>query len=153
MTAHPEIIDRYVSAFAALKPETMDNLLATLEPDIRFVDPFNDVTGHAGFRAIFDHMFATCESPAFHILDVAVSQGSGSPRGYLRWRMSGRLKSWPRTELNLEGMSEIHIGPNGLIAAHFDHWDSASQLLARLPLIGALIRPIMKLFIVRMDGR
>ena len=62
MTAHPEIIDRYVSAFAALKPENMDNLLATLEPDIRFVDPFNDVTGHAGFRAIFDHMFATCES-------------------------------------------------------------------------------------------
>ena len=153
MTAHSDIIDRYVTAFAALEPETMEDLLATVEADIRFVDPFNDVIGRAGFRAIFDHMFATCEAPRFHILDVAISHARGTSRGYIRWRMSGRLKSWPRTELNLEGMSEVHVGPNGLIGAHFDHWDSASQLLARLPVIGALIRPVLKLFIVRMDGK
>ena len=153
MASHLQIIHRYVSAFAALQPDTMDDLMATVETDIHFVDPFNDVTGHDGFRAIFDHMFATCDSPKFHILDVAISQDSGETRGYLRWRMSGRLKSWPRTDLNFEGMSEIHIGPNGLIGAHFDHWDSASQLLARLPVIGAIIRPILRLFIVRTDGK
>ena len=153
MSMHSDIIDRYVSAFTALRPDTMDELMAMLESDIRFVDPFNDVTGHEGFRAIFEHMFTTCEAPQFHIQDVAVSAASGAPRGYIRWRMSGRLKSWPRTELNLEGMSEIHIGRNGLIGAHYDHWDSASQLLVRLPVIGAIIRPILKLFIVRTGGR
>lgn len=146
---HETIIDEYVAAFAALTPETMDSLLATVEADIRFVDPFNDVTGRDSFRAIFDHMFATCTSPRFHIQDVAISDRAGILRAYLRWRMSGKLKSWPHTSLDLEGMSEIHIGPNGLIGAHFDHWDSTSQLLARLPVIGAIIRPIMRLFIVK----
>ena len=50
-------------------------------------------------------------------------------------------------------MSEIHIGDDGLVTAHIDHWDSASQLLVRLPLIGLLLRPAMRLFRIRTDGR
>jgi len=149
MTA-PDIITRYADAFAALTPETMDDLLATVSPDVRFVDPFNDVTGHDGFRAIFTHMFETCEEPRFHISDIA---SSGGGRAYLRWRMSGRVKGWPGTELNLEGMSEVHVGKDGLVCLHIDHWDSASQLLARLPVIGAVIRPVLRLFRVRSGGR
>ena len=94
MTAHSDIIDRYVTAFAALEPETMEDLLATVEADIRFVDPFNDVIGRAGFRAIFDHMFATCRSPAFHILDVAVSQGERKPA-----RLSSLAHVWAAKKL------------------------------------------------------
>jgi hypothetical protein len=43
-------------------------------------------------------------------------------------------------------MSEIHIGEDGLIIAHIDHWDSASQLLAKLPVINVLINPILRRF-------
>ena len=88
----------------------------------------------------------------FHILDIATSTDQGEQRAYLRWRMSGRVKSWPHTDLGLEGMSEVHVGKDGLVCLHLDHWDSASQLLARLPFIGALLRLILRLFIVRMDG-
>lgn len=158
----PEIITRYADAFAALSPDNMDDLLATVSPDVRFVDPFNDVTGHDGFRAIFTHMFETCEEPRFHIIDIASSASpstgpsdgpAGDRRAYLRWRMSGRVRGWPHTELNLQGMSEVHVGEDGLICLHIDHWDSASQLLARLPVIGAMIRPVLRLFRVRSGGR
>ena len=152
MTATDDIIDRYAAAFAGLTPETMDDLMDTLSPQVRFSDPFNDVTGHAGFRAIFAHMFETCEDPRFHILDIAHGSQGGGRRAYLRWRMSGRLKAWPRTSLDFEGMSEVHVGGDGLITAHIDHWDSASQLLARLPVIGALLRPVLRLFRVRTGG-
>ena len=149
----PDIITRYADAFAALTPDNMDDLLATVSADVRFVDPFNDVTGKDAFRAIFTHMFDSCEEPRFHIIDIASSDNDGARRAYLRWRMSGRIKGWPRTELGFEGMSEVHVGEDGLICLHLDHWDSASQLLARLPVIGAVIRPVMRLFRVRSAGR
>ena len=148
-----DITSRYAAAFAALSPETMDDLLATVSPQVRFKDPFNDVTGQEAFKAIFVHMFETCDAPRFHITDITRSNAENGTRAYLRWRMSGRIKSWPHTSLDLEGMSEIHIGADGLVAAHIDHWDSASQLLARLPLIGLLLRPVMRLFRIRTDGR
>ena len=131
-----DITSRYAAAFAGLTPETMDDLIATLSPQVRFKDPFNDVVGHDAFRAIFTHMFETCEAPRFHITDIARSNPKEGPRAYLRWRMSGRIRGWPHTSLDLEGMSEIHIGDDGLVTAHIDHWDSASQLLVGLPLIG-----------------
>jgi hypothetical protein len=149
MTGTDDIIDRYAAAFASLTPQTLDDLMTTVSPRVRFTDPFNDVTGHEGFRAIFAHMFETCENPRFHIVDIAIGTQEGGRRAYLRWRMSGHLKSWPRTSLDFEGMSEVHVGGDGLIAAHIDHWDSASQLLARLPVIGALLRPVLRIFRVR----
>ena len=62
-----DIVAAYASAFGALTPDSIDDLLDLLAEDVRFVDPFNDVTGKAGFRAIFKHMFATCDAPRFHI--------------------------------------------------------------------------------------
>ena len=60
MTGTDDIIDRYAAAFASLTPQTLDDLMTTVSPRVRFTDPFNDVTGHEGFRAIFAHMFETC---------------------------------------------------------------------------------------------
>ena len=48
-----DIAAAYASAFGALTPDSIDDLLDLLAEDVRFVDPFNDVTGKAGFRAIF----------------------------------------------------------------------------------------------------
>ena len=57
--ADSDITSRYAAAFAGLTPETMDDLIATLSPQVRFKDPFNEVVGHDAFRAIFNHMFET----------------------------------------------------------------------------------------------
>ena len=127
----PDIITRYADAFAGLTPDNMDMLIATVSAD----------------------MFETCDEPRFQILDIATSTDQGEQRAYLRWRMSGRVRSWPHTDLGLEGMSEIHVGKDGLVCLHLDHWDSASQLLARLPVICTIIRPVLKMFRVKPAGR
>ena len=147
--SHQKLIDAYVKAFTSLRPGNIDTLLALVEIDVDFVDPFNNLRGKAAFGAVFEHMFETTIEPQFTISDVALSTVRDRHVTYLRWQMTARTKGWPSVPLELEGMSEIHIGDTGLVSHHIDHWDSASQLLSKLPFIGALVRQIMRIFVVR----
>ena len=147
--SHQKLIDAYVKAFTSLRPGNIDTLLALVEIDVVFVDPFNNLLGKAAFGAVFEHMFETTIEPQFTVSDVALSTVRDRHVTYLRWQMTARTKGWPSVPLELEGMSEIHIGDTGLVSHHIDHWDSASQLLSKLPFIGALVRQIMQIFVVR----
>ena len=137
---HP--VNAYVGAFTALTPDNVERLYDLVADDVFFTDPFNVIHGKDGFRRIFDHMFETCIDPQFTVSDVAHSDTAS----YLRWQMTGKLKSWPYTSLLFDGMSEVHVDQQGKISQHIDHWDSASQLMRHLPVIGTIIRPILKLF-------
>lgn len=132
----------YANAFAEMTPETVNQLTNFLDDDIVFKDPFNELHGHAAFVAIFDHMFTVMTNPRFEILDVSSSERAG----YIKWRMTGALKARPSFAIDLTGMSEIQFNDIGLITAHYDHWDCAHQLLAKLPVIGWLVRRLLKLF-------
>ena len=147
--SHQKLIEAYVKAFTSLRPGNIDTLLALVEIDVVFVDPFNKLRGKAAFGAVFEHMFETTIEPQFTVSDVAHSTVRDRHVTYLRWHMTARTKGWPSVSLELEGMSEIHIGDTGLVSHHIDHWDSASQLLSKLPFIGALVRQIMRIFVVR----
>ncbi len=144
-TPRTKAIDAYAAAFGVITPETLDNLVAMTSPDIIFTDPFNNIKGQDGFRHVFTHMYKTCDDPRFDITDIA----HGKTASYIRWRMTARLKSWPRMALDFEGMTEVHADADGRITAHYDHWDSASQLLAKLPVVGGFIRRILKLFVLK----
>ena len=147
--SHQKLIEAYVKAFTSLRPGNIDTLLALVEIDVVFVDPFNKLRGKAAFGAVFEHMFETTIEPQFTVSDVAHSTVRDRHVTYLRWQMTARTKGWPSVSLELEGMSEIHIGDTGLVSHHIDHWDSASQLLSKLPFIGALVRQLMRIFVVR----
>ncbi len=140
-----KIVDDYVSAFVTLTPDNADDLYDLVANDVFFSDPFNVSHDKDGFRQIFDHMFETCKNPRFSVSDVAHSDTAS----YLRWRMTGTLKSWPHTNLRFEGMTEVHVNPQGLICQHIDHWDSASQLMLVLPIMRLIIKPMLKLFQVK----
>ena len=135
-------VNAYVRAFTALTPNNVERLYDLVADDVFFADPFNVIHGKDEFRRIFDHMFETCTDPQFTVSDVAHS----ATASYLRWQMTSKLKSWPHTTLLFEGMTEVHVDQQGKISQHIDHWDSASQLIRHLPVIGAIIRPILKLF-------
>ena len=139
-SAHP--VELYAQAFSDLSPATIDQLCNKVSNQIYFSDPFNKIKGKKGFRAIFDHMYSVCDEPTFQITDVAHSMNAS----YLRWCMKGRLKSWPYTNLNFVGITEVRCDANGLITHHIDHWDSASQLLQYLPLIGFFTKTVRRLF-------
>ena len=137
-----QITHDYAEYFAHLCPDNLEKLGEMLADDIVFTDPFNQITGRDDFLSVFRHMFKIMDNPRFLIGDIAASDKAG----YIRWQMTGQLKSRPAFCIALEGMSEIHIDQAGLINVHLDHWDSASQLLRYIPLAGFFIRRLLRLF-------
>ena len=129
----------YAEFYEQLTPDTIDALDALCAPNIRFRDPFNDVTGLAAYKTILARMFQDVDEPRFVVADWALS----GRVAYLRWdftfKPQGGRRSW-----HFEGMTEVQFDDQGRIAAHLDHWDSGTQFYARLPLIGAVIRRIRK---------
>ena len=134
-----DAVAAYGRFFETIAPDSLDRLDGVVAPDVRFGDPFNDVTGIEGDRAVFRHMFETVDQPRFTILRTAIDGDTA----FYRWRFSFRRKGvadiW-----TIEGMSEVRFLANGLVAAHIDHWDAASQLYERLPVIGTLLRWIRR---------
>ncbi len=123
----------YAAYFESLTPERLNELEGFCAPGIRFRDPFNEVTGVAALQRVFRKMYEDVDDPRFKVDDVAISGATA----YLRWRMTFRKLN---REWEIVGMSEVRFDENARVAAHFDHWDVASQLYERLPLIGSLIR-------------
>ena len=135
-------IQAYARLFEEMTPEKLGSMKYYLSGDVVFTDPFNTFHGSDAFVAIFKHMYAVMKNPRFEIMDIAASEKAG----YIRWRMTGTLKFHPSFQVDLKGMSEVHFNSVGLVTAHFDHWDSAHQLLAKLPVVGWLVRRLMRLF-------
>lgn len=132
MTRMRAALDAYLAAFDAMGPDRLDVFDAVCDPDIRFVDPFNDVRGLDLFKGVFRHMYETLEEPRFTITDSAV----GDRAGYIRWHfdfvMRGRV-------MTIDGMSEVAFGPDGRVTEHVDHWDAGAQVYGRVPVLGSII--------------
>tara|TARA_B100000575_G_scaffold286760_1_gene283967 strand:+ start:638 stop:1078 length:441 start_codon:yes stop_codon:yes gene_type:complete len=135
-------IKKYASLFEELTPEKLTELKKMVSDDIVFSDPFNFSHGKEKFIGIFSHMFENVIRPRFEILDLSYSDKAG----YIKWRLTGDIKRWNKFSLNITGMSEIISDEYGNITAHYDHWDSASQLLIFIPILGVPIRWLLKLF-------
>ena len=132
----------YARFFEEMTPQTLGSMKHLLADNVVFTDPFNRLHGPDAFVAIFTHMYAVMKNPQFDILDIAVSEEAG----FIKWRMTGELRSLPSIHLDLTGISEVRFNDAGLVTGHFDHWDSAHQLLVKLPVIGWLVRRLLKLF-------
>ncbi|MDX6748276.1 nuclear transport factor 2 family protein [Geminicoccaceae bacterium 1502E] len=127
---------RYFGFWEELRPETTGRLHALARPDMRFRDPFNDVRGVERVVAMLDHMFEKAPDSAFTVLCHARTGDTV----LARWRFSCTVRRVG--PLRIEGMSEIILAPDGLVAEHRDHWDAAGQVYERLPLVGGLLRRI-----------
>lgn len=135
---------RWGAFFAGLTPDSLDDLDALAAPDVRFRDPFNDVTGRDAFKAVFRHMFEATEDPAFTVTHTARDGAVAMYRWDFTFRPKGRKDAW-----TISGMSEVRFTPDGLVQAHIDHWDSGRQFYGRLPVLGWLIERVRRRLAVR----
>ncbi len=128
-----EALEAYVRFWETLTPESLERLGDLAAPEVRFSDPFNDVQGLDGFRAVFDDMFARVLEPHFQVTDRAL----GEEACFLRWRFTFRSRSrgW-----RIDGVSEVRFDAAGRVLSHVDHWDAARQLYEHLPGIGPILR-------------
>ena len=134
----------YARFYETLTPDTIGYLDGLCAPDIRFVDPFNDLRGLAAFRRVYEHMFAVLDEPLFVIEDTAISGRTA----YFKWNFAARTKGRVSMALHLVGMTEARYDGSGMVIEHIDHWDAASQLHGRLPVIGGVFRWLGRRFAV-----
>lgn len=136
-----ERIHALVVFFEHLTPQSLNELGQHYTNEVHFRDPFNDVHGLAKMHHIFSHMFDGLLEPRFVVKHWA-AQGSTL---YLSWDFHFSVKVLGRIRAQrIEGMSECRWTqtPQGewRVQAHLDHWDSATQVYAQLPVVGGLIR-------------
>jgi len=128
----------YIHLFENLSPEAIDGMAAFVSLNVRFKDPFNDLTGIHRLRALLQKTLDEVRDPIF----IVTNQAWGGDVLFLRWTFQGRVKAlgdWPIT-----GMSEIRFDDQGKICEHIDHWDAAEQFYERIPVIGPLLRLIKR---------
>jgi steroid delta-isomerase len=127
---------RYQRYWEALSPATVDGLRELAAPDMRFADPFNDVTGIDKVVQVLRAGFADTDGLSFVFRDRAAS-----PAGvvYYRWQCRFTPKRLRGAPWVIEGMSEVRFDAAGRVVEHVDHWDAGGQFYARIPVLGWLI--------------
>lgn len=137
----PAATARLVQLYEQLTPAHLARLCDYYAPDARFKDPFNDVRGVPAIAQIFAHMFASLEQPRFVVTQQLV-QGE---QAFLTWEFHFRMRRWrARVPQCIHGASLVHFDAQGLVAQHRDYWDTAEELYAKLPVLGALMRWLRK---------
>lgn len=131
------MLKAWADFWQTLTPDLIPRVRELCAPDIRFVDPFNDLSGTDRLEALLRHMFATTADPRFVVTDSAMGQAAG----YLRWDFTARLGGRP---VSLTGLSEVRFGQDGRVVLHRDHWDAGAQVYARVPVLGAAIGLVRK---------
>ena len=133
-------VDRhpYLAFLSRMRPETVGELAQYCEPQVHFRDPFHDVSGVDRYIAICAAMFEAMHVDAFEIGAVH----SASPCTFewtLRYRFRSRVL--PPAPAAFVGASVVRFSESGRVASHADYWD-ASALLARMPLVGPVVRSV-----------
>ncbi|GHD64267.1 nuclear transport factor 2 family protein [Jeongeupia chitinilytica] len=128
--------------YETLSPATLDDLGRHYADNVHFKDPFNDVHGLAGVRRVFAHMFASTGTPRFTVLE-RVADGR---QAFVTWDFHCTVRGRP---LTLHGASRLCFDAHGRVCLHRDYWDSAEELLHKLPVIGAPLRGLRRLLSAR----
>ncbi len=138
MSADPRTA-RVARFYETLSPQTLDQTATVYADDAHFIDPFNDVHGQAAIRRVLAHMFDNLQSPRFEVLQ-SITEGDAAMLAWdFRFSRRGQRDEW-----RVHGVSQLGFAADGRVLLHRDHWDPASQLYERLPLLGAVLRALRR---------
>lgn len=126
---------KVVAFYETLTLGSLVQLPEVYADDARFVDPFNDVAGHARIARVFEHMFATLDQPRFEVIQTATEGDQCFLLWNFHFRRKGRSDAWV-----VHGTSHLRFAADGRVAWHRDHWDPARALYEGLPVLGAVLR-------------
>jgi steroid Delta-isomerase len=138
--------DEIVRFYETLSPETLGDLRRLYHEDVRFQDPFNAVVGVDAIERIFRDMFERLDAPRFHV-ENRIVDGS---QAMLAWTFDFALRG---RNLRIHGVTHLRLCDDGRILTHRDYWDPAGELYAGLPVIGLLVRWLMRRLSAGAEGR
>ncbi|PKO54270.1 MAG: isomerase [Betaproteobacteria bacterium HGW-Betaproteobacteria-21] len=123
--------------YQTLTPLSLTRIDAFYAEQAQFKDPFNDVSGLPAIARIFEHMFATVETPRF-VVTTRIVEGRQAMLGWdFHLQLRGRA-------LVIRGVSHVRFDDEGKVLVHRDYWDAAEELYAKLPILGALMRALRR---------
>ena len=153
LSAHPESIaalagslprarvDSVVAFFETLSPDSLSQLGNFYMPNAWFKDPFNEVRGLAGIRAIFEHMYVALDQPRFVVTDRIVD----GQQCFLTWNFEFHFKRFDTAALQtVRGGSHLKFTADGRVDYHRDYWDATEELYEKLPWVGSVMRWLKK---------
>jgi steroid delta-isomerase len=126
--------EQYIRLFEELSMERLEGIESFVSVDIKFKDPFNELSGLDAFRRLLVKTLNDVKGLKFEVTHRAWTEDVL----FLRWSFQGEVKGL--NNWRVEGMSEINFDERGLICQHIDYWDAAGQFYEKLPLIGTIIR-------------
>lgn len=130
-------MQRLTAYFANLTEARVAEITQYYAADARFRDPFNDVRGVTEVSRVFSHMYEALHDPRFVIIETILEDN----RAVIIWDFTFRIKRYkPRVTQHIHGLSVVRFDERGLVTDHRDYWDAASELYAKLPLIGPVMR-------------
>ena len=136
-TNHSAQIARMVAFFEEVSPHNLNRLGEFYDPQARFKDPFNEVTGIPAIAHIFAHMFVQLDKPRF----VVTNQVLQGHQGFLTWEFKFGFKNFKTGQTQtILGATHLVMNEAGLITLHRDYWDAAEELYEKLPVVGGLMR-------------
>ena len=130
----------YAQFYEDVSWETLERLDSLVMPEVRFKDPFSDVTGIEKYRHILEDMLTKVPDIEFKVHQAEFKDGWG----VLRWTSTGTVKLMGDDPWLIEGMSEIKLSDDGRVLEHVDFWDGSEYFYARLPVLGRVIRAIQR---------
>jgi ketosteroid isomerase-like protein len=126
--------------YETLTPASLATIGEVYADDASFKDPFNEVSGLAAIRRVFEHMYEQVDAPRFRVTH-ALAQGD---QAVLVWEFHFRFRRRPPRNEMIRGASHIQFARDGRVAHHRDYWDAAEELYEKLPLLGGLMRWIRR---------
>ena len=129
--------DAFVAFFETMQPSSLDRIGDHFAADAHFVDPFNDVHGLPAIRGVFEHMFATCETPRFEVVQQLVEGDTA----FLYWHFVFGAADRRR---RVTGVTRLQFDATGKVREHLDFWDPARQLYEDIPVLGTLLRALRR---------
>lgn len=134
MTSVPSI-EPFQQYLESLTAETVPQIADLVAGDVRFIDPFHDVSGALAMQRVFAAIFVSLKNVRFTVIDRAWSGNAW----YLRWRFEADRRQSGQM-LAFDGMSEIYFNDDGRVRLYRDHWDAARGFYENLPVLGLVLR-------------
>lgn len=130
---HHAALQRIITFYQQLTPETLQQIDEIYAADARFKDPFNDVVGPTAIRAIFEHMYRHLQQPQFRVVEQLLD----GEQAMLGWELQFHTAGY---DFTINGVTHLRFNPTGKVVLHRDYWDSSEELFAKWPFIGGLFR-------------
>lgn len=130
-----ETLQNYARFFENLSLSSLEYLDDLVTEDVCFRDPLHELRGRSAMKQVLAAMLRSMPDARFRIDDLALGQRGA----FLSWTMRA---SFRRRDFEFEGVSVVLFSASGRVSSHVDQWDAASNVHAKIPVLGALIRSL-----------